>query len=80
MNTKISKDWFANVLSRFIAYEMDEQEQQKFLERLISSWMYTNKNWNLYEVSMHLNLPHFGEPITKLESDPFWKKELNTIK
>tara|TARA_R100000700_G_scaffold39975_1_gene54208 strand:+ start:1922 stop:2164 length:243 start_codon:yes stop_codon:yes gene_type:complete len=80
MNTKISKDWFANVLSRFVAFEMDEEEQQKFIETLIQDWMYSNKHFDLRWMAKHLNHPDFGEPINKLENDTFWEKELNTIK
>lgn len=80
MNTKISKDWFAYVLSRFVAYEMDEEGQQKFIETLIGNWMYSNKQLDFHWMVKILNHPDFGEPIKKLESDPFWEKELNTIK
>ena len=80
MNTKISKDWFANVLSRFVAYEMDEEEQQKFLETLIGNWMYSNKQLDFPWMVRILKHPDFGKPTTRLESHPFWEKELNTIK
>tara|TARA_R100001015_G_C4623550_1_gene181396 strand:- start:1598 stop:1840 length:243 start_codon:yes stop_codon:yes gene_type:complete len=80
MNARISKDWFANVLSRFIAFEMDEEEQQKFIEKLIQDWMYGNKQMDLRLIVKHLNQPDFGRPINKLESDTFWIKELYNIK
>ena len=80
MNTKISKDWFANVLSRFVAFEMDEEEQQKFIETLMQDWMLSNKQFGLRWMENILNHPDFGEPVKRIESDPFWEKELNTIK
>jgi hypothetical protein len=80
MNLKISKDWFANVLSRFVAFEMNEEEQQKFIETLIQDWIHINKHWGLSQMGGFLNHPDFGEPIKKLEQNSFWEKELNTIK
>ena len=80
MNTKISKDWFMYVLSRFVAYEMDDEERQKFIETLLQSWMRTRKDWDMYELGNYFNSHFYGKPIEKIEQDSFWEKELNTIK
>ena len=80
MNTRISQDWFANVLSRFVAFEMDDEERQKFIETLLQSWMRTKKDWNMYELGYYFDSHFYGNPIKKIEQDSFWKKELNTIK
>ena len=80
MNTKISKDWFMYVLSRFVAYEMDDEERQKFIETLLQSWMRTKKDWDMYELGHYFNSHFYGKPIEKIEQDSFWEKELNTIK